>query len=685
MAKRFKKRGGGQGGKGRHRPNDKKFPQKQARPQPAPAQKAQAPGRGEEKKIPARIVSLSRNFAFARPDDGGEDVFVHGDRLNGAFLGDQVLLTNLIQQERGPSGEVAQVVQEAPRLLTGTVELGSFGWEFHASAAIRYGLPLAGNSLRQLHSGDKVQAEIQKSGRDYAALVVNRYGSGDSARICADAIIDEYQIRREFPPEVKEEAALLANRRVTEEECRGRLDLRDLAVCTIDSASAKDLDDAISVSRTRTGFKLGVHIADVSHYVRPGSAIDREAMERGTSVYFADRVIPMLPEELSNGVCSLNAGEDKLTFSALIWLDMEGNIEKYEFRKSVIHSKVRGVYAEVNALFAGTASKELRQKYAPVTRSLNAARRLADILKARSRKMGTVDLASSEPQFVLDENGVCVDVMPHATGESEQMIEQLMITANQAAAMLAKKHQLPFVYRVHEKPNPDRVDSLAELVTALGLNALPLAHTGDIKTGDLAAVMHQAAGTPSERVISHQILRTMAKARYDTAPLGHFGLALEDYCHFTSPIRRYPDTSIHRILSLWLKTRNRQECLNRYQGFAQESASHSSECEVRAMNAERSAEDCYMAEYMRAHLGEHFVGTISGVTMRGVFVELPNTVEGFVPVESFPNSHFQFDGVVTQYDETTGRKLTIGQELPVKAVAADVSSGRIDFIYDPEN
>ena len=217
MAKRFKKRGGGQGGKAAT-DRRQKFPQKQARPQPAPAQKAQAPGRGEEKKIPARIVSLSRNFAFARPDDGGEDVFVHGDRLNGAFLGDQVLLTNLIQQERGPSGEVAQVVQEAPRLLTGTVELGSFGWEFHASAAIRYGLPLAGNSLRQLHNGDKVQAEIQKSGRDYAALVVKRYGSGDSARICADAIIDEYQIRREFPPEVKEEAALLANRRVTEEE-----------------------------------------------------------------------------------------------------------------------------------------------------------------------------------------------------------------------------------------------------------------------------------------------------------------------------------------------------------------------------------------------------------------------------------------------------------------------------------
>ena len=639
----------------------------------------------EKRKVPAKIVSLSRNFAFARPDDGGEDMFIHADRLHGAFLGDSVVLTNIIQQEKGPSAEVEEITAEGSRFLTGTLRHDEYGTLFHADAALRYALALAKGSLTGLHDGDKVQVEVVPGSHgEYLGRVLKLYGRGDSARVCADAIIDENRIRREFPEEVKEEALRLKDRQILPEELKGRLDLRKTAICTIDSASAKDLDDAISVSRTRTGYKLGVHIADVSHYVKPGSAIDREAMERGTSVYFADRVIPMLPEELSNGVCSLNAGEDKLTFSALIWIDLDGNIEKYEFHKSVIHSKVRGVYSEVNEIFAGKASKELKEKYAPVQRSLSMARKLAALLRQKSKESGTVDLASSESVFTVDENGVCIDVNPHTTGESEQMIEQLMIMANRAAAMLAEKHQLPFVYRVHEKPNPDRVDSLAELVTALGFSAKPLEHRGDVKTGDLAAVMRQAEGTTSERVISHQILRTMAKARYDTAPIGHFGLALADYCHFTSPIRRYPDTSIHRILSFWLKTQNRGECVARFQTFAQESAAQSSDCEVRAMTAERSAEDCYMAEYMRAHLGEHFLGVISGVTMRGVFVQLPNTVEGFVPVESFPDAHFRFDGVVTQVDETTGRRLTIGQEFPVKAVAADVSSGRIDFMYDPE-
>ena len=639
----------------------------------------------DKRKIPGRIVSLSRNFAFARPDDGGEDMFIHVDRLHNAFLGDSVVLTNIVQQAKGPSAEVAEITAEGPRMLTGTLRRDEFGTLFHADAALRYALPLAKGSIANLHDGDKVQVEVVAGSHgEHMARVIKLYGRGDSARVCSQAIIDANRIRSVFPEDVMAEAKQLEHRTVTPEELKGRLDLRDAPICTIDSASAKDLDDAISVSRTPTGYKLGVHIADVSYYVKEGSAIDREAMERGTSVYFADRVIPMLPEELSNGVCSLNAGEDKLTFSALVWIDQEGNIEKYEFHKSVIHSKVRGVYSEVNALFDGTASKELKEKYAPVQRSLSLARKLAKVLEQKSRESGCVELESSEPEFTVDENGVCIDVKPHGTGESEQMIEQLMIMANRAAAMLAEKHHLPFVYRVHEKPNPDRVDSLADLVTALGLNAKPLENRGDIKTGDLAAIMNQAEGTPSERVISHQILRTMAKARYDTAPIGHFGLALADYCHFTSPIRRYPDTSIHRILSAWLETEDREACVARFQTFAQQSAAQSSDCEVRAMTAERSAEDCYMAEYMHAHLGEHYVGVISGVTMRGVFVQLPNTVEGFVPLESFTDAHYRFDGAVSQVDETTGRRLTIGQELPVLSASADVSSGRIDFVYDPQ-
>lgn len=636
----------------------------------------------------AVIVSLSKGFAFARPEDGGEDLFIHADHLKSAFIGDTVVLNHLERSGKGLSADVEQITERASRLLTGTLVEGEEGLEFAPDDAIRYNLPLSRKSLPHLRPHVKAQAEIQQiPGTDrLTARVIKVYGSSDSAKICADAIIDQNGIRTEFPEEVLAEAEKIRKAKITEKDRKGRLDLRGLGICTIDGPDAKDLDDAISVSRTRLGYRLGVHIADVSHYVKAGSAIDLEARERGTSVYFADRVIPMLPEALSNGVCSLNAGEDKLTFSAIIELDKQGTILSFRFRKSIIRSKVRGVYGEVNQLFNGTADKALRKKYSPVIRSLHAARELAEILKARAKRSGTVELDSTESRFVLDGQGVCVDVQPRESGEAEQMIEQLMITANQAAAQLAKRANLPFVYRIHEQPAPDRVESLADLVGALGLNPVSLRHSASVKTADFAAIMEQAEGTPAQRVISHQLLRTMAKARYDTQPVGHFGLALEDYCHFTSPIRRYPDTAIHRILSAYL-AKDKQIAAH-YTEFAREAASNSSKCEVRAMAAERSAEDCYMAEYMRQHIGEEATGVISGVTMRGVFVELPNTVEGFVPITSFEGAHFEFDGMITQYDATTGRKLTIGQPLRVKAVAADVASGRIDFLPvepTPEN
>ena len=637
-----------------------------------------------EKGIPARIVSLSRTFAFARPDDGGEDIFIPGRALNNAFLGDAVLLDRVQQQEKGPSAAVKKVVEAGSRTLAGTIgrsELG--GWEMRADAALRYALPLARDSLAGFHDGDKVQAEVvvNRYGA-YTAQVTKIYGTGGSAKICADAIIDQNQIRTEFEAEVRQEARGLADAVVTAEEISGRLDLRAEPILTIDSASAKDLDDAISARKTERGFELGVHIADVSHYVKPDSALDQEAFLRGTSVYLPARVIPMLPKELSNGVCSLNAGTDKLTLSALITFDKTGNIRSYEFQKTVIRSKVRGVYSEVNSLFSRSADEAILKKYEPVMQSMQAAKELADVLKAKSKSDGTMELESTESEFVLDEDGVCIDVLPRHSGESEEMIEQLMIAANQAAAMLAKENGLPFVYRIHESPDPDRVDSLAQLVNALGLNAASLKHPGDVTTRDFANIMDQAENTPVQKIISHELLRTMAKARYDTAPVGHFGLALADYCHFTSPIRRYPDTMIHRIISTWLKTKDREKCLKLYKEASVKAAAHSSECEVRAMNAERSADDCYMAEYMRAHLGEAFMGVISGVTMRGVFVELSNSVEGFVPIDTFPDSDYQFDGVVTQYDRTTGKKLTIGQSLPVKVVASDVATGRIDFMYN---
>ena len=638
----------------------------------------------EKKTVKAKIVSLSKGFAFARPSDGGEDMFIHADNLKKAFIGDTVLLDHVKQSPKGPSAYVDEISEKSSRTITGTLSRGRGLCEMIPDDAIRYHIPVEKDSAKNVRDGDKIQAEIFRTPRTsmLSARIVKVYGKSSSAKICSDAIIDQNGIKTRFPDEVLAEAKTIASRPITEEDLKGRLDLRETSICTIDGADAKDLDDAISVSRTKAGYKLGVHIADVSHYIREGSAIDAEALERGTSVYFADRVIPMLPKELSNGVCSLNAGEDKLTFSAIVELDKQGEILSYQFKKSVIRSKVRGVYSEVNQLFEKTADAELKKKYAPVIRSLNAAKELADVLKARSVQKGTVDLDSTESKFTLNEEGVCINVEPRRTGISEQMIEQLMITANQAAAKLAKANAIPFVYRVHEQPNPERVNNLIQLVGALGLNPRSLKHEGDVTTADFADIMNQANGTPAQKVISHQLLRTMAKARYDTSPIGHFGLALADYCHFTSPIRRYPDTAIHRILSAMLETKDKEELNRRYLAFANAAASNSSAAEIRAMQAERSAEDCYMAEYMTQHIGESYTGIISGVTQRGVFVELPNSVEGFVPVDSFEGSKYRFDGVITQVDENTGDKLTIGQTLAIQVVAADVASGRIDFIPD---
>lgn len=632
-------------------------------------------------KVRARITSLSKSFAFARPEEGFGDFFVHGSNLKNAMLGDTVILTDITESERGRSAVVETIVEQGSRYTTGTLVYNEGYWEFAADVPIRYHLQVNRNTLNGAQIGDKVYVHITRNAKTnkLVANVVKVFGKSSSARVCADAIVEQNGIRMAFPSEVLKEAREIAKRGVTQADMQGRIDLRSEPIFTIDSASAKDLDDAISCKKTAQGYELGVHIADVSHYVREGSAMDAEAQLRGTSVYFADRVIPMLPPEISDGVCSLTPDSDKLAFSAIITVGFDGAIADYRFEKTVIRTKVRGVYSEVNEIFKGTATQELLDKYQPVMQGLLTAREMATITKERSRKNGTMELESNEPKFVLNEDGVCIDVQPRQTGEAEQMIEQLMVTANQAAAKLAERERLPFVYRVHENPKSLKIESLIELVSSLGLNFAGIKKENP-STKEFAEILDQAAGTPAHKVVSYQILRTMEKARYATDPLGHFGLALEDYCHYTSPIRRYPDTAIHRILTAFLEQKGKRYITDHYTGYAQNSAVHSSEAEVKALVAERSAEDCYMAEYMAQHIGEQFDGIISGVTARGLFVQLTNSVEGFVPIDTFVDAEFEFDGMMTQVDRITGDKLTIGMPMRVQAVSADVSSGRIDFM-----
>ena len=633
--------------------------------------------------VEATLISLSKNFGFARPDGGGDDIFIHGSALQGALVGDKIIVGDIRKDDRGPSGRVRRIVEHKPAQTTGTVSITDEGIEFIPDNAIRYNLRMRERDLNGAKNGDKVMASLEQDYRgDWAYASVKKvFGSGRTARVCADAIVEQYGIPHVFPQEVLDEAERVGNEPISDEEYAKRLDLRGEPIFTIDSKDAKDLDDAISVKRTDFGYTLGVHIADVSHYVKEGSAIDEEAINRGTSVYFADRVIPMLPEVLSNGACSLNAGTDKLAFSALIELDKEGHITKYDFKKSIINSKVRGVYSEVNEILDGTASEEILNKYAPVMESLMSAKELADILKANSAARGTMELDSGESKFILDENGICIDIMPRVSGEAEQLIEQMMVTANIAAAKFSLDHKLPFLYRVHGTPDPKRVEELVTLLQLVGVPCKEIVKPNP-ETQDFAAILDRVRGLPCETLVSQRLLRTMEKARYSTEETGHFGLALSDYSHYTSPIRRYPDTSIHRVLSAFVEGMPAEEVRRRYAQFCETSATESSRNEIRALIAERDAEDCYMAEYMSQHIGEHFEGTVSGVTMRGVFVRLENSVEGFVSLDAFEGEDFVYDGLITQ--RSPKRELTIGTSLPIIVASAYVATGKVDFVPDKE-
>lgn len=630
--------------------------------------------------IPAKVVSHTKSCVFAKPLFGGEDLYVPIEKSKKCMLGDIVMLNRVKDSAKGKNAAVERIVTPGSRVLSGRILRTKRGAEFIADSGYKYSIPIKKNKTKGVKNDDKVLVKLfsEKDSKKIFAKVIKVYGQSQSARVCADAIIDTAGIPTVFDDVTLKEAKKLSKLGINSEEIKNRIDLRKELIFTIDGEDAKDLDDAISVKKTKTGWQLGVHIADVSHYIKPGSHLDNEAMERGTSVYFADRVIPMLPKELSNGICSLNPKEDRLTFSALLNIDKKGNLKTFEFKKSVINSKVRGVYSEVNSILAAEAFESVKKKYSIIENSLLEAYELSKILRENAQKRGNMELESVESRFKLDENGVCLDVQKRTRGAAEEMIEQFMIMANQAAALYAKGAQIPFVFRVHEMPSPEKINILAQTMSLFGLKTYRIRQ--GLKVKDISDILEQIKGTDISSIVSNQVLRSMSKARYFEEPLGHFGLALEDYCHFTSPIRRYPDTAIHRILSDLVSGVSVDKIEKNYKNFVKNVSSKSSECEIRAMKAERDAEKCYMAEYMQSHIGETFEGKISGAIQTGIFVELESGIEGFVGIEYFPGYGFEFDGIMSFINKKSGVSLSIGDKITVKVLSADVSAGKIDFI-----
>lgn len=630
--------------------------------------------------IPAKVISHTKSCVFAKPLFGGEDLYIPIEKSKKCMLGDIVMLNRVKDSAKGKNAAVERIVTPGNRIISGKVLRTKRGAEFIADSGYKYSIPIKKNKTKGIKNDDKVLAKLfsEKESKKIFAKVIKVYGQSQSARVCADAIIDTAGILTVFDDATLKEAKKLSKFGINSEEIKNRIDLRNELIFTIDGEDAKDLDDAISIKKTKTGWQLGVHIADVSHYIKPGSHLDNEAMERGTSVYFADRVIPMLPKELSNGICSLNANEDRLAFSALLNIDKKGNLKTFEFKKSVINSKVRGIYSEVNSILMAKASEKVKKKYSLIENSLLEAYELSKILHENAQKRGNMELESTEARFKLDDNGVCVDVKKRTRGAAEEMIEQFMIMANQAAALYAKGAQIPFVFRVHEMPSPEKINILAQTMSLFGLKTYRIRQ--GLKVKDISDILEQIKGTDISSIVSNQVLRSMSKARYFEEPLGHFGLALEDYCHFTSPIRRYPDTAIHRILSDLVRGVSVDKIEKNYKNFVKSVSEKSSECEIRAMKAERDAEKCYMAEYMQAHIGETFEGKISGVIQTGLFVELESGIEGFVEIEYFPGYGFEFDGIMSFINKKSGISLSIGDKITVKVLSADVSAGKIDFI-----
>ena len=639
-----------------------------------------------DKALLCKVVKLGKNFAFVMLEDGTSDIFIPGRFTKGAMPGDDVLVEKFEHPrvEGSDEGAILAILTEKNDLV-GTVRRVEGRLRFVPDDCPAITMPLARDCEGGAKDGDKVAVEILNRGNrqeDHRVGVAMRFGSSDEAKRCAKALLYAKDIRTRFPDKVRDEAKKFEGAEVSEKDCEGRMDLRALPIFTIDSAETKDIDDAISLTRTSDGgFELGVHIADVSNYVKPGTELDNEAFSRATSVYYADQVVPMLPKALSNGICSLNENELRLAFSCLMRLDKEGNLTDYRFVKSIIRSRVKGVYSEINALLAGTADAEIKAKYADVIDQLPAMKELYGHRARLRKERGCIDIESGEVKLILDENGRCIDVKKRTSGESESMIEEFMLLANQCAAHFARVKQIPFVYRVHEEPNAEKLERLHALLQACGINDH---FAKDVPTPkELSAILEGVRGTPYEQIINTGMLRCMSKALYEEKPKGHYGLVLKDYAHFTSPIRRYPDLAIHRIMTDMLKGTEKETMILRYTDFAERASKQSSEREVIAMQIERKAEDCYKAEYARRHLGECYEGTISGVTQRGLFIELDNGVEGFVPASSLTPSGTSLTEGVRLTDPASGKTWSLGDKMMITIVRADVNLGKIDFEVAP--
>ncbi|MFT3658499.1 ribonuclease R [Staphylococcus ureilyticus] len=640
----------------------------------------------QSKLIQGTLSQNKKGFAFLRPeDDEMDDVFIPPTKINRAMDGDTVLveLQNSKGEHKGKlEGEVKSIEKHSVTQVVGTYsEARHFGFVLPDDKRIMQDVFIPkGHNLGAI-DGHKVLVQITKyaDGTDNPEGQVSAIlGHKNDPGVDILSIIYQHGIEIEFPDKVLEEAEAVPDE-IKPSEIEGRRDLRNELTITIDGADAKDLDDAISVKKLDNGHtQLTVSIADVSYYVTEGSALNEEAYDRATSVYLVDRVIPMIPHRLSNGICSLNPQVDRLTLSCQMELDERGHVVNHEIFDSVIHSNYRMTYDEVNEIITDQ-NEDTRKQYNEVTPMLDLAKDLSERLINMRKRRGEIDFDISEAKVLVNDEGIPTDVELRKRGEGERLIESFMLAANETIAEHFDRLNVPFIYRVHEQPKSERLRQFFDFITNFGLM---IKGTGEeVHPSTLQKIQQEVEGQPEQMVISTMMLRSMQQARYDDVNLGHFGLSAEHYTHFTSPIRRYPDLIVHRLIRKYLIDKTMDDkTLNKWEEALPEIADHTSQRERRAIEAERDTDELKKAEYMVQHIGEEYEGIISSVANFGMFIELPNTIEGMVHVSEMTDDYYHFDErQMAMIGERQAKVFRIGDPVKIKVVNVDVDERMIDF------
>ena len=636
------------------------------------------------------FIGHARGFGFVTPDAGGEDIFIPASETMGAMQKDRVLYKMLHKAEKGKKadGVIVRILERGQQRIVGTFEAGSKGYGFVVAddKKIAKDIFISRENTKGAVTGHKVVVEITDYGEDRRnpeGKVIEILGHVNDPGVDILSVIRRYELAVEFPEEVYAEIEHLGTE-VAEADKKGREDLRGLLTITIDGADAKDLDDAVSLKRLGNGnFELGVHIADVSHYVRENTALDKEAYARGTSVYLVDRVIPMLPHKLSNGICSLNPHVDRLALSCLMEVNGRGEVVSHRILESVINSDYRMTYTAVREILEdGTPA--LLEQYAEILPMLEDMEELRQILGEKRRKRGSVNFDLPESKIILDENGKPIDIKPYEKSIATNMIEEFMLVCNETIAENSFWQEMPFMYRSHQEPDEDKLEKMEQFLRGFGYYLRK--KDGEIHPRELQKVLQKAEETDEERIITRMVLRSMMQARYTAENGGHFGLAAKYYCHFTSPIRRYPDLEIHRMIKKMLHGELDEKASAYYRRKMPDWAKHCSKQERVAEDAERDTDALKKVEFMEDKVGQIYEGIISGVTNWGIYVELPNTIEGMVALSQMDDDYYEFDEKkMLVFGKRTKKSYRLGDKVMVSVAKVDRMMGTIDFVFEEEN